>query len=866
MGYWPRGFFPRARIASQCRRETVPAPIQDPPCPGLEYIGLQVLALGYCAVLSGVLAFSCSLYAADASLQGRVVDENNAAVAAAKISLIPSGPEAANSSGLRALAGPTGSFSFSSLEPGRYVITAESNEFFVLKDYPADIHDGTNEILLVLNRIHNTSETVNVQGTTSPVDIEQTSSERQLNGHQIMEVPYPSTHDLRNALKLMPGVVRGPNGELHFNGGQEKQVLYTLDGFNISNPLTNTFSTHLSVESVRSLTYSSGRYSPEFGKGSAGALAIRTETGDDTLRYSATNFIPGIDTKRGPHIGAWTPRFNLSGPIWKGRAWFADSLDANRNTLVIEDLPKGHDRTTSTSFSNLLHGQVNLTPGNILFTDFLVNYLYAPNTGLGALDPLSTTTDRRFRSYFTSVKDQIYLARGTLLEIGFADNRTFGRQIPQGEGLYVFMPLGHRGYYYADSRQESERKQFLSNLFLPSFQLAGTHQLKVGVDFDRLGYSQDIRRTGFENLDLAGRVIRKTTFGGSGALSRPSLEASSYFVDAWRLRPNLQVEAGMRQDWDELVRRFVFSPRVSASYAPLGWKNTKLAAGYAVVYDATAPQLFAQALDQYSVTTIYNTDGNVIHGPAVSLFTIANRHLKAPRYQNWSLGAEQRLPRRIQLGVNLLRKRGTNGFTFANTLSPGSTRSFAGLPLDGIFNLTNLRKDVYDSAEITVHQAFGGLYEWFGSYTRSRALSNAVLNIAVDQTAVIGNNEGRLPWDSPNRFLSWGYLPTPWKNWAIAYLFETRDGFPFSIQQVDGTVVGQPDSKRLPFYFSLNLHAERTFHLQRYRFALRGGFNNITDHKNPATAINTIGSPQFLTYYGSEGRHFVFRFRWLGKD
>ena len=825
---------------------------------------LRYLPLGYLGVLStGMLVFAVSLHANDVTLQGRVVDENNAAVGSARVSLIS--PSAAGAP-LKTITSPTGSFTLALPQPGPYEITAESDGFFGLKNRPAEMHEGPNEILLVLNHIHNTSEKVNVEEKASPVDIERTSSEQQLNGHQIIEVPYPSTHDLRNALKLMPGVVRGPDGDLHFKGGQENQVLYTLDGFNISDPLTGTFSTHLSVESVRSLTYSSGRYSPEFGKGSAGALAIRTETGDDTLRYSATNFIPGIDTKRGPHLGAWTPRFNLSGPIWKGRAWFADSIDANRNTLVIEDLPKGHDRTSSTSFSNLLHGQVNVTPGNILFTDFLVNYLNAPNTGLGALDPLSTTIDRRSREYFVSVKDQIYLARGTLLEIGFADNRTFGRIIPQGQGLYVLTPTGRQGYYYADSTQNSQRKQFLSNLFLPSFHLAGTHQLKTGVDLDRLDYSQDIRRTGFENLDLAGRLIRKTTFGGTGILSRPSLEASSYLVDAWRLRPNLQVEAGVRQDWDELVRRFAFSPRVSASYAPLGWKNTKLAGGYAVVYDATPPQLFAQAQDEYQVVTSYHPDGSILQGPAVSLFTIANPRLKAPRYQNWSLGAEQRLPRRIQVGVNLLRKRGSNGFTYVNGLTNPLGATYAGLPLEGIFKLTNLRRDVYDSAEITFHQPLGSLYEWFASYTRSRALSNAVLNLTVDQTALVPNNVGRLPWDSPNRFLSWGYLPTPRKNWAIAYLFETRDGFPFSIQQVDGTVVGAPDARRLPFYLSLNLHAERTFHLRAYRFALRGGFNNITDHKNPATVQNTIGSPQFLTYYGSESRHFVFRFRWLGKD
>jgi hypothetical protein len=48
--------------------------------------------------------------------------------------------------------------------------------------------------------------------------------------------------------------------------------------------------------------------------------------------------------------------------------------------------------------------------------------------------------------------------------------------------------------------------------------------------------------------------------------------------------------------------------------------------------------------------------------------------------------------------------------------------------------------------------------------------------------------------------------------------------------------------------------------------ALRGGFNNITNHKNYTIVNNILGGPGFLTYYGSDGRHFVVRIRWLGKE
>jgi hypothetical protein len=802
-----------------------------------------------CAVhLSVALLLALSASPPEISVRGRVIDEDNAPVSGARVSL-QNNPQLL-------IADPTGAFTIKLPQAGTYHFAAEQVGFFPLKDRPVELLDDDQEVVLVLNHVRNISDSVNVAGAVSPTDIEQTSSEQNLSGRQIQQVPYSSTHDLRNALTLMPTVVRGPSGDLHFNGGAENQVLYTLDGFNLSDPLTGTFNTRLSVDAVRSLTYTSGRYSPEFGKGSAGVLGIRTESGDDRFRYSATNFFPGFDSKHGFHVGSYIPRVSVSGPVVKGRAWFSDTLELDYSNIVVDGLPRGHDRTNRFGGANLAHGQVNLTPSNILFTNFLVNVLGAPKSGLGALDPAPTTLDRRSREWFYSIKDQIYLTRGALLEFGYAQNVTFLRQIPQGDGLYIYTTEGRQGFNYDNSTQKTQRKQALSNLFLPAFEFAGKHQFKAGIDLDRIDYSQDIRRTGYENLDLERRLVRRTVFGGSGSFKFPSTEAASYILDAWRVKENLQVEAGLRQDWDDLIKCVSLSPRVAFSYSPHQWENTKISGGYAVVYDSTPPQLFAPPLDQDPITTIYNPDGTVQFGPQVVSFVIRNRNLKAPRYQNWSAALEQRLPWRLDLSLNLLRKRGTNGFTY---IADTSTAALA------TYRLENYRRDVYDSAGITVHQSLPNGHEWMASYVRSRALSNSVVDITIDQPLLVSDNIGRLGWDAPNRFLSWGYLPSPWTDWAFAYLFEIRSGFPYSIQSDAGQLIGAPNSYRYPTYINLNFHVEHNVRLWNYRFAVRGGFNNITGHQNPTTVENVVGSPHFLNYYGSEGRHFVVRIRLLGK-
>jgi len=235
------------------------------------------------------------------------------------------------------------------------------------------------------------------------------------------------------------------------------------------------------------------------------------------------------------------------------------------------------------------------------------------------------------------------------------------------------------------------------------------------------------------------------------------------------------------------------------------------------------------------------------------VFTINNRNLKAPRSQNWSASLDQRLPRRIDATINYLRRRGENGFTYLNTLNPST------------FTLTNDRRDRYDAVQLIVHQTLAEQYEWMASYTRSQAASNAVLDLSVDQPLKVINNFGPMPWDAPNRFLGWAYLPLPRKNYAIAVLADARTGFPFSVQDQYGNIVGAVDSHRYPFNFDLNIHVERRFTLRGYRLGLRVGFNNITNSRNPTAVNNVIGSPQYLQFLGNEGRHLQFRIRFFGR-
>ena len=598
-------------------------------------------------------------------------------------------------------------------------------------------------------------------------------------------------------------------------------------------------------------------------------MIINSKMGSNTFERRATNFIPGVENSKGLRLSSWRPRLSLSGPLRKDRVWFFDGLDFNYRQNIIAELPKGQDRTLDWVMSNLFRVQANLAPGHILTSGFLFNYLNSPKTGLSPLDPVETTLDKRARRYFFNLKDQILLPSNAILELGYGAYRAINREVPLGHDLYQITAFGHDGNFPTDTLRLGNRDQWLANAFLPPLNGLGSHQFKMGLDFTYSRYFQDIRRSGFEFFRVDGTLAKRILFGGNGAFGQSNFESAGYFQDRWAIRSWLMAEAGIRWDRDRILADDAVTPRFSFAFKPPGLKHTKFSAGLWQIPATTNLRLFTRDLDQYSVSTFFGKDGmTVLGGPSVTLFTIDKRQIKIPKTMNLSVGLEQGLPWGFYLRANYLRKRGHSGYTFA----PLRDANLVSTPLPSlpekigiIHQLQNSRLDLYDSFEVSLENHFRKKYDWFFSYARSRAYSNAALDFNIDDPIILSDTAGRLPWDVPNRLLSWGFFPIT-KNNTVVYFLEWRDGFLFTVHDDEGRQVGKVNDSEFPRLFSLNLHFERKLTLRGNQWALRVGFDNITNRPNFALVNNNISSPDFLHYYGSQPRKLVLRIRWLGKS
>lgn len=613
-----------------------------------------------CRLVALATALAACAPAAPVPLTGRVLDDNGAPVAGARIVLTPRGDATAP---LSATTDPTGAFSVAGVSGTEYEVKAEREGYFIV-DQRVTLTDIPVDLAITLVRRQPIMQSVDAQYSPAAIDPDRTHLHNMVTGTELIDVPYPKTNEMRNATRILPGVVPDVRGGLHMNGGAEEQVLYTLDGFIINDPLTGRLESRLSVEAVRAFELRSGSLPAEYGKGAAGVFSIRTEPGADKIRYTATNFVPGVEFHKGLTIGAWTPRFGISGPIRKGKAWISDSADIQYSNTIIDDLEKGRDRSDSWRGSNMLRTQVNLTESNILNAGLLSTWWNGKRQGLSAIDPIETTADRRARAYFFNIKDQMAFHGGGLIEFGYAATRNFSREIPQGDGIQVYTPYGLRGNYMMNAIRNGGRDEFIVNGYTPSFEARGKHQIKTGVDINFLGYGQDVHRTGFDYQRVDGSTVRQTRFGGSGLFRNSSKEVSSYIQDSWRLKPSFLVELGLRHDWDELVQNNTVAPRVGFAWSP--GEGTKVVGGFGVVYEPGNLRLFSEPLDQYSITTANPFLPPPDRWTTISRFAVEGVGLHSPRYATWNAGVERQWSRQVFSKIAYLRRRGSRGLTYVS--------------------------------------------------------------------------------------------------------------------------------------------------------------------------------------------------------
>jgi hypothetical protein len=794
---------------------------------------------------------------APAVLQLTVTDENGVPVPAARVTLQAPGLS------FHCETDVLGKCEFPAPSSRPLQLRIEKEGFYVFSLPEAQSAGG---LEVSLTRQQEVRETVNVVESSPAIDPTRVAAQERLSGLDIINIPYPNTRDYRYVLNFIPEVVLDQSAQPHLAGSEAYQTLVLLDGFNVTQPASGQLLVRPSTDALRTVQVETSRIPAEYGKGAAGVLALETGIGDDHYRFAATNFLPSFQNKKGWTLDKVDPRFTVSGPIRKGRMWFFDALDGEYDNVIIPDLPVGEDTNTIWRAGNLAKIQANPTSRDILTASFLFNQLHNEHLNFSTLSP-ATATPRDFESaYVVSMKEQHTFAGEKLLELGFGFDQYDLEQDPAGGAPYVLTPEGTLGNYYLHADTLARRWQGLTNFYFPQ-QWHGRHDFSLGFDFDRIAYNQIFQRSPISAI-REGQSIPPGTNCRSGTPSPCSLytvfgnipgsptyntETSMYLQDRWAVFPRLLIEPGVRLDWDQVVRRPLLAPRLAGTYVLDGAGNTKISAGVGVIYASTNLALIALPSAGSRQDYFFDSSG-FLASTVATTFTVNRNQLAAPRFLNWSLALERKLPAQIFMKAEFTRRSGIHDFVYNAASVPAAINFF----------LQNTRNDRYYSFKVNLRRIFFKRYIVTASYTRSSSWSDQVLDYSLDNLVLSPQVPGPFPWDTPNRFISWGWLPLV-KGFDAGYSVEARSGFPFAAINSQQQIVSSPGSYRFPMYFALNFHLEKRFHALGFYWALRGGFDNLTNRHNSYTVNNDADSPQFLRFSNFDRRAFTARIRFLGR-
>jgi hypothetical protein len=747
---------------------------------------------------------------------------------------------------------PSGNAALRQLVPGTYKVFIEKQGFYTTAVAKLEIVSGQEVPLEVrLQPVREYREEIEVTAQPSPIDPEESSSSQSVTAADISNIPYSSTRDYRNVLPYIPGVIADSGGQIHVVGASTQEIQDYLDGFEVSQPVSGALSVRLNPDSLRKVDVRSSRYSAEFGKGSGGLLDLQVQDGDNRFRMNATDFVPTLQDVKGIQINNWTPRAYISGPLVRDKIWFDLSHEGETDYNVVKELPDGADTNRLWRVADLGRLRMNLASGNVLTANVLLNVLDSRDSGISPFDPVSVSTNNHSYLYLLGLKDQITVARDTLLEVGVALHRSQNSSLPEGDLPYVLGTEGRTGNYYMTNRNYSVRAQGFTNLFLRPWKLAGTHQFTVGGRADQVNYHASISRGPLEFLDANDSLLREITFSPAPAFGLSTTESSAFVQDRWIPVQRVLIEPGARWDHDSFLGRDFVSPRIAGTVLADPKSETKISAGIGIYYDRTNLSMVSNAPQGVRTNTFFSPIAQTFS----DTFTVDPRLLTLPRYTNWSVAIDRRLPGNFYARAEYLSRHGDHGWAYEGQSGSG-------------FTLLSNGQNRYDAAQFTLRKDLKRGYPMLIAYTRSRATSTRTVDFSIDSFLEGNQASGALPWDSPNQMTAWGTYPLFWKikKFDFAWSMIWHSGFPFVTVDQLGQILSGPGQFRLPDFFTMDPAVERKFSFRGYRWAARIGIDNVTGRLNPLFVDNNVNSPTFLTFFGSGHRTVNGRIRLLGKQ
>jgi hypothetical protein len=789
-----------------------------------------------------------------ASMTGAVFDEGGAPLAQAHVSVT----HVARSQTFETTTDARGQFRFPFLPVGTLHVTVV-HEGFRSVSRELDLAIGESVDLPVTLALAGLEESVAVVGTIEAVELTRTAVAERVTPQEIEGLPLNGRNYLDLAL-LTPAVSRTvtrnterfaetsavPGTGLSVAGQRNLNNTFVVDGLSANDDAAGLAGTFYSQEVIREFQVVTSGGAAEFGRASAGAVNIITQSGTNVWHGRGYTYVRDekLDA-RNPFAAGRDPlsqvQFGgtLGGPLRRERSFIFGNVEGTRQ-----------DRT---GFRSISGASVDA----IAATLDAANY-GGPRPGTGAFPTGFDTVNAFVRADHRVSAMHLLTARYSVYDVESDNARNVGglNDVSRGTALSnrdqtaAVNSLATWGSAVNDLRAQVTRSRLSSPTndvigpavnvagvasfgvatFSPErrdvdvFELAnttsmqhGAHFVKAGVDllYNRLdiGFPGPVAGVyGFASLADMQRGVYTTyqqAFGEPDQAQR-NLNTAFFIQDEWRAHTDVTMTGGVRydvQDLDDPIRTDMnnVSPRIGVAWAP-GSRRTIVRGSAGLYFDRIPLRAVSNALQRdgakYRVAVVpFGLAGAPAFPQTLDRFpdglltavTTIDPDIQSGQSRQASVQLEHQLAPRVSVTAAFLALRGSNIIMSRNvnapTLSPAQAAQL-GVPNLGrpdprfanISRFESIGRSQYDGLTFSM-QARGQRWgELRGSYTLSRALDDA------------GNAFFSAPQDNGDVRADWGPSDndqrhrvslsglSTWRGWMFSWVYAYASAAPFNVQ------------------------------------------------------------------------------------
>jgi hypothetical protein len=754
--------------------------------------------------------------------------------------------------------------------PGIYMLRIRKKSYLATETaVQVSEGSGAQDIEVVLSAAPLSKDSVEVKGQATNPITETSSGATTLAPTQAKETPsLPAS--LVDALPLIPGIVRGPDGSVRIAGFGEDHSALLVNSVDVTDPATGGFGLSVPIDSVQTIEVSEMPYLAEYGRFTAGVVAADTRRGGEKWDYSLNDPFPDFFIRSGHLDGVRdaAPRFNVSGPVISDHLYFLEGAEYLLNKQEVYTLPFPQSLSTSRAFNSFTQVDAILSPNQTLTGSFH----FAPHSqqyvGLDYFNPQPVTPNGDFHETTDTLTDRLAIGGG-LLQSTVSSRVVSSGITGQGAAEMVLTPTGNLGNYFSQESRRANRFEWIEEWTPRTLHLAGQHILKFG---SVLGHSENVGQFNARPVaidDASGHLLQQITFSGAGAFDLADMEPAVFAEDHWVLNSHLAIDAGLRVEAQTITYTTRAAPRTGFGWTPDEGK-TVVRGGIGVFYDSVPLDVYAFSSYPEQTITTYNANGvplgppvqyiNLTAQAAQSNFPFIDRAQKsgnfAPYSVAWNLAFERSVNRLLLFRAKYLQSHEQNMIT----LQPEVVQS------QNAFVLGDSGHAHTRQTEFTARIGAASNRQFFFSYVRQYAYGNI-----SDASSYLGNYPfpvvrngltASLPSEIPNRFLLWGSYAFPRKIMVTPHV-EFRNGFPYQPTDVFQQYVAVTSGPqfRFPRYFSFDLRVSKDIQVdKKHSVRLSATVRNLTNHFNALEVHSNTADPQYGEFFGNNGRRAVLDF------